>query len=254
MILPQEANEFYLQKKSRFRDFLLKHGEKLLRSLESLIGEYSRIGNSTFFNSQDFSWVENVEANWMKIRDEMNQLLNQLDNIPNFQDISTDQVSITSDNRWKTYFFYAYGIKAEKNCQRCPETTRIIEQIPGMKTAFFSILLPHKHIPEHRGPYKGVVRYHLALKVPENKIDCKIRVGEDFRYWEEGKSLIFDDTFCHEVWNDTDEIRVILFLDFIRPMPFPLSLLNQVIIQLISWSPYVQSGKNNFVKWENKLG
>ena len=36
-----------------------------------------------------------------------------------------------------------------------------------MKLAFFSILAPGKHIPEHRGSLKGVIRYHLALKVPE---------------------------------------------------------------------------------------
>lgn len=254
MVVGQKFSQVYAEKKSQFRHGLLKRSEQVLRKLERLIGEYSRVEDSTFFDPKAFSWVENVEANWTTIRDEMSFLLNQLDNIPNFQDISTDQYSITQDNRWKTYFFYAYGVKAEKNCQRCPETTRIIEQIPGMKTAFFSILLPHKHIPEHKGPYKGVIRYHLALKVPQEKTKCRIRVGEDIRHWEEGKSLIFDDTFPHEVWNDTDEIRVILFLDFVRPMRFPVSILNEALIKLIAISPYVQSGKNNFKEWEDKLG
>ena len=53
------------------------------------------------------------------------------------------------------------------NCQRCPLTTQLVESIPGMKTAFFSIMLPGKYIPEHRGPYKGLLRYQLALKVPQ---------------------------------------------------------------------------------------
>jgi beta-hydroxylase len=77
-------------------------------------------------------------------------------------------------------------------------------------------------------------------------------VGGEVRHWQAGKSLIFDDTFPHQAWNDTEEIRVVLFLDVIRPMQFPISLLNQLIIQLIAWSPYVQSAKENFDQWENR--
>jgi hypothetical protein len=69
------------------------------------------------------------------------------DRIPAFHTISKDQRSITSDDRWRTYFFFGMGYKAEKNCARCPETTRMLEEIPGMRTAFFSILEPGKHIP-----------------------------------------------------------------------------------------------------------
>ncbi|MGF1479412.1 MAG: aspartyl/asparaginyl beta-hydroxylase domain-containing protein [Cyanophyceae cyanobacterium] len=238
---------------NRYRQFLLKRGEQVLRQLEQQIAHYSLIGDATFFDPQQFEWIASLEANWTTIRQELDQVLKTVDQLPNFQDISTDQYSITQDNRWKTYFFYAYGIKAELNCQRCPQTTRLLEQIPGMKTAFFSVLLPHKHIPEHCGPYKGLLRYHLALKVPQPQSACRIRVGEDVRCWEEGQSLVFDDTFPHEAWNDTDDTRVVLFLDFVRPMRFPLSVINQLIIQLIARSPFVQSGKANLEKWEKRL-
>ena len=103
-----------------------------------------------------------------------------------------------------------------------------MREIPGMKTAMFSILSPRKHILDHRGPYKGVLRYHLGLIVPEDAESCRIRVGEDFRHWEEGKSMIFDDTFNHEVWNDTDETRVVLFVDVLRPLPEPEATINRV--------------------------
>ena len=242
-------SQIYSQLKVKSRQSLLTQGEKVLRQLEQLIARFSLIGDATFFDSQQFSWVAHLESHWQIIRQELDSVLNNVDELPNFQDISTDQYSITQDNRWKTYFLYAYGLKVAKNCKRCPETTRLIEQVPGMKTAFFSVLLPHKHIPEHCGPYKGVIRYHLALKVPDQK-GCRIRVGNDIRHWEEGKSLVFDDTFPHEAWNDTEDIRVVLFLDFVRPLRFPLSVLNQLIIQLIAWSPFVQSGKKNLEQWE----
>ena len=113
-----------------------------------------------------------------------------------------------------------------------------------------SILSPRKHILDHRGPYKGVLRYHLGLIVPEDAEACRIRVGDDFRHWEEGRSMIFDDTFNHEVWNDTDETRVVLFVDVMRPLPFPESLINWLIVKVIGLSPFVLDAKRNQEAWE----
>ena len=90
-----------------------------------------------------------------------------------------------------------------------------------------------------RGPYKGVLRYHLGLIVPQPKTLCKIKVGADFRYWEEGKSLIFDDSDWHLVWNDSAFQRVVLFVDFVRPLPFPLSAVNRVTIWRIRRTPFI---------------
>jgi beta-hydroxylase len=246
-------SSFYSQLQAKHKQLVLTYGEVLVRQLEDQIARKSLVPNRPFLDTDQFAWVQLLEANWLTIRQELDAVLQQIDRLPNFQEISTDQASITQDDRWKTYFLYAYGYKAEKNCNRCPNTTRLIEQIPGMKTAFFSILLPHKQIPEHRGPYKGLLRYHLALKVPPVDRGCGIQVGQETRYWQEGKSLIFDDTFPHKAWNNTNDLRVILFLDFVRPMQFPFSLLNRGMIQLIAWSPYVQSGKANFLAWERRL-
>lgn len=226
-------------------------GEELFRALERDIARYSLVENEAFLESSQFPWITELEANWKIIRQELDELLNLVEQLPNFQDISADQSSITSDNLWKTYFFYGYGFKAQENCLRCPKTTEFIEKIPGMKTAFFSILFPNKHIPEHRGVYKGVLRYHLGLKVPQQ--GCKIRVGNQKRSWQEGKSLIFDDTFPHEAWNQSNEIRVILFVDVVRPMKFPFSLLNEIMIKLISLSPFVQNAKRETLAWEKRL-
>jgi beta-hydroxylase len=68
--------------------------------------------------------------------------------------------------------------------------------------------------------------------IPPPEGGCRIRVGNDVRAWREGKSLIFDDSNEHEVWNDCDAHRVVLFVDFVRPTIFPLSLVNLAIIWL----------------------
>ncbi len=234
--------------------FLYKVGAKLLWQFERLIPKYSLIGDTPFFEACQFDWTEELEANWDKIRSELDEVLKYQENLPNFEDISPDQGNLSgADNLWKTYFFYGYGYKMAKNCQRCPETTRLIENIPGMKTAFFSILMPGKHIPEHRGPYKGVIRCLLGLKIPEPREKCRIRVRDETRSWEEGKCLIFDDAFPHEAWNETKGVRVVLFMDIVRPLGFPLSILNRLLLNLIAWSPFVQDANVNQKKWDKRL-
>ena len=44
-----------------------------------------------------------------------------------------------------------------------------------------------------------------------------IRVGDEVRTWVEGRCLLFDDSFEHEVWNDADEERLVLIVDVWHP-------------------------------------
>lgn len=218
--------------------------------LENLVGQYSKVGDSVLFDPALFPWSKKLEDHWQIIRQELDQVLESVDQLPNYQDISERQSTIANDDRWKTYFFYAFGYKAQKNCARCPQTTQLLEEIPGLKAAFFSILAPGKHIPEHRGKHKGLIRYHLALKVPQDKTACRIKIDNNICFWEEGKSLIFDDTFLHEVWNNTSEYRVVLFLDIARPLRFPMSLVNWLVNRLIMASALVKDAKTNHEAWE----
>ena len=227
----------------------MRMGQKVLEWLERIIVKYSPHGNATFFPPEDFPWAKNIEANWELVRKELDAVLEHRDELPSFHEISTDQVSITQDDKWKTFFLYGYGYKSEPNCAKCPETTRLIEQVPGMLTAFFSILSPGKHIPPHRGPYKGVLRYHLGVKVPEPD-KCTIRVGDDYANWAEGKGMFFDDTHEHEVWHKGQDLRVVLFMDVVRPLRFPASWLNKSLIAAIKYSPLVQNARKNEAKWE----
>jgi len=205
-------------------------------TVEYLNTYFSLVGQGPFFNATDFFWISDLESNWISIRKELVVLLEKREEIPNFQDYSVRQKSITQDDKWKTYIFYFHGLKEKENCKKCPETLRLIEKIPGMKTAFFSILAPQKHLPAHRGPFNGVLRYHLGLIIPQEREQCRIRVGHDTAFWDEGKSLVFDDAYQHEVWNDSDRERVVLFISFIRPLPFPLSVVNRLFYQLIRLS------------------
>jgi ornithine lipid ester-linked acyl 2-hydroxylase len=214
----------------------------LARTIESLIFRFTTDGGKTFFEPDEFSWIASIEAGFGQIRSELEALLTQHDRIPNFQDISVDQARLTQGTQWKTFFFWAYGKSVDGNRALCPQTDLLLRQIPGMKTAMFSILAAHKHIPEHKGPYKGVLRYHLGLLIPKPESQCRIRVGQDVRSWHEGKSLVFDDSHPHEVWNDANAVRVVLFVDFLRPLPLPLALLNRLVVWIIANTRYVTTG------------
>lgn len=222
----------------------------LAQKLESMVPAYSKVGDSIFFTNDQFPWSYELEANWKVIREELDQVMLNVDDLPNFHDISPRQINIAGDDLWKTYFFWAFGFQSKTNCDRCPETVKLLKKVPGLKVAFFSILAPGKHIPEHRGKHKGLIRYHLGLKVPQNRAACRIRILDQFAQWEEGKSLLFDDTFYHEVWNDTDEYRVVLFLDIARPLRFPLSLVNGLVNTIVALSPVVQVARKNHTSWE----
>jgi aspartyl/asparaginyl beta-hydroxylase (cupin superfamily) len=224
-----------------------------MHGLDSVYGTFSKVGDKPVHDSARFSWTERLEANWTVMREELNEILKHREALPSFHDIAEDASTISQDDNWKTFFLYGYGVKAEENCARCPRTTELIEQVPGMTTAFFSILSPGKHIPPHRGPYKGVLRYHLGLKVPEPAERCRIRVDDEVEHWEEGESLVFDDTYDHEVRNETDGERAILFLDVKRPMKQPMAVLNDLVMGLLRYTPVVQNARENQKQWSKQL-
>jgi len=225
-------------------------GERGLRRLDGYFARRSLVGDAAFFDPERFPWVAAVEARAPLLRREADAVLAEVDGLPNFQDVSTDQYRITRDDRWKTYFLLGFGFRVDAHLAACPETARALAEIPGVTTAMFSILAPGKHVPPHGGPYKGVLRYHLALRVPEPAAACGIRVRGETRHWVEGESLIFDDVWEHAAWNDTDDWRVVLFVDFLRPLPAPARWLNALVLRIIAWSPFVQDGKARHRDWE----
>ncbi len=223
--------------RTRIVDATTEVGGRILQGLEGWVLRYSEVETTPFLAVEQFDWIEPLEAGFPLIRKELDTVLEYREELPNFQDISADQLSITDDDRWKTFFFFGFGFKSESNCARCPETTRLLEAVPGLTTAFFSILSPGKHIPPHRGPWRGVLRYHLALKIPSRSEQCGISVGGEVAHWHEGRSLVFDDGYEHFAWNDTDGVRVVLFVDVIRPLRRPAPGSMRPCIKAIAFSP-----------------
>lgn len=221
--------------------------------LESGVAKVSKNGDPCIYDATVFPWAAEVEAGWKNVRAELDQVLKYRDQIPSFHEILKEVTTITTDNNWKTFFLAGIGMDCDENARSCPETMKLLQKIPGMKTAFFSILSPHKHIPAHRGAYNGILRLHLGLLVPEPREKCRIRIGNEYRSWSEGKCLIFDDTFNHEVWNDTEGYRVVLFVDFARPLRFPFHQMNNALLNVGTLAPFLREAGQKQKTWEKKF-
>ena len=222
-------------------------------TLEAGVARVSRNGDPMVYSTSLFPWAGKVEAEWLKVRRELDQVMTFRDRIPSFQEILKEVSCIQADQNWKTYFLAGIGMDCTENARRCPETMKVLALIPGVTTAFFSILSPGKHIPAHRGAYNGVLRLHLALQVPEPRERVRIRIGRDICHWQEGKCLIFDDSFNHEVWNDTEGYRVVLFVDFARPLSQPWDWMNRRLLNIGSLAPFLREANGRQQEWQKKF-
>lgn len=126
--------------------------------------------------------------------------------------------NIERSGRWSVLFLYERGRKHQHNCSLCPKTVAVIEanrtvlSLAGL--AYFSALDSKTHVGEHSGATNIRLRCHLGIDVPK---DCGMRVGGITQTWEEGRCLVFDDSFPHEVWNRGIRPRVVLVVDLWHP-------------------------------------
>ena len=206
---------------------------------------------------EEYPALRVLEDNFQTIHEECQMLLNKRHDIPNIDSLSPYTSSGVHNIAWKSFMFKS-GKFIEENCLQAPETAALLRRVPSIHTAFFSILEPNQYIKPHWGYWKGFVRYHLGVVVPENNRDklCWMRVnshpeaqdpsrreeiknGEKY-YWRNGASVMFDDTFLHDAANESSEVRVVLFLDVVRKMPLHLSLLNRLCLTIADMDPSIR--------------
>jgi len=224
-------------------------GKKIISFIEFFIQFV--VPQKAFLDKNEFLWVSEVEKAHSKI---INEFINARKTIafPDINEISEEQDIVIEKNSWDFLPFYIYGIKIKNNLNTCPETAKTLEKIPNLTTAFFSVLKPGKHIKPHRGAYKGYLRLHLGVKIPHDVESCGLRFKNDIYHWKNGEVVVFDDTFVHDAWNYSEEERVVLYVDFIRPMPKILMLISKLLTRLISKSPYVKNALINLNKQNNQ--
>jgi len=230
-----------------------KYGKRLTRWVAAYQSGQSLVPDTPFVDIAHFPFLKEFEDRWEEIQAEVRGVLKFRELIPGFQEVSPDQYRIATADNWKTLFLYGFGKKLERTCKQVPVTAEIIGRAEKIHTAIFSILTPGYHIPAHTGVTKGILRAHLGLIIPEEREKCRIRVGDQFRIWEAGKVFVIDDTYEHEVWNDTGEERVVLLLDFNRPMRLGGRLVNWLLLKAIKLTAFYQEPKKNIRNFEARF-
>lgn len=203
---------------------------RLARAYAQVVRRVS--ASHVFMPTDQIEWVSHLESNWRVIRDELDCLRAAFD-LPAMIDVIPGEQGM-ADARWKAFMFRYFGHSIAPNCSICPRTAALLENIPGLLSAEFSVLEPGTRLAAHHGIYAGVLRYHLGLIVPERADLCGLRVDNETRQWREGASLLFDDTRQHEAWNLANQDRVVLIVDVKRQLPAPLRWLNEAVLLVLS--------------------
>lgn len=124
---------------------------------------------------------------------------------------------ITNDAKWDKLYIKWYKSPTKLAKAHMPTLVKVLEDHTDIRLAMVSILKPDARIHPHEGPWKGSIRVHLGIDVPNDE-RCFISVNGVQHYWENGGILGFDDTYVHHVMNGSKGSRVILFLDLERKM------------------------------------
>ena len=196
----------------RVRDFLARLDttpqrvgtHRLQRPLYALPGLAAR----PWWSPRRFPWTRSLEKNTAKVRAE----LAAIRPAPH-----PEAQTLASSGSSRQYLFYNHGERMDEHCARCPVTVALVEAIPGADSAalvYFSVLRPHTRVIAHAGPTNLRIRCHLPLVVPEG---ATLRVGSTTRHWQQGRCLVFDDSFVHEANNPSEEDRIVLIVDVWHP-------------------------------------
>jgi len=172
---------------------------------------------ATPFHNPSDPWCQSLESNWEIIRGEFASARETTEKL------SSIVAAVREGGRWNVFYLIKEGERVEKNLAQCPITASILSEIPllegcSLGYCYFSVLLPGTHILPHFGVSNVKLRLHLGLNIPSRDSEiCAIKVGGETRTWEEGKVMLFDDSFQHEAYNRSDKERIVLLCDIWHP-------------------------------------
>lgn len=185
----------------------------LSRGLDRLFARWSLVPDEAVIDLRLFPWTADLRAEWRTIRDEALAVAPQV-------------------GRWRAFRLWEAGERIDANALRCPATAALVARIPGVESAYVSVMAPGVHLAERRGDTRALITCHLGLIVPRDG-DVRMRIGPRTVRWAEGETLVFDETCPHEAWNDSSHPRAVLLIRFARPMRQPGRWLAGVTLDLL---------------------
>src|SRR3546814_441790 len=179
---------------------------------------FSAVPARPYIPADHLKGLDALDQNWETIRDEAMHLA-QAQQIRAADANNDAAFNSFFKTGWKRFYLKWYDAEHPSASVLCPQTVRILRDIPQVKAAMFAVLPPGGKLNPHRDPFAGSLRYHLGLTTP-NDDRCFIEVDGQPYSWRDGQSVIFDETYIHWAENTTDQTRTILFCDLERPLKY----------------------------------
>lgn len=176
------------------------------------------------FEMENFAGTDHLQSRWQTIRDEYIAAIQSPQNsarpyVHGDSGLGEDWEKLRGTQNWTSLHLYQDG-QRQAAADLCPQTLEALEAVNlvhlrgAPMEVFFSILQPGTHIPPHTGLANTRVTAHLPLIIPD---DAAIRVHTHTHVWTPGELFLFDDSWDHEAWNKSDEVRVVLIFEAWRP-------------------------------------
>jgi aspartyl/asparaginyl beta-hydroxylase (cupin superfamily) len=245
-----EASARWAAAQALRRSPLVKLGSRIRPAVNRAAARASLVPLTPLLDEAVLGWTESLRNHWREIAEEANAVLRTPELLPRLDEVSPDHERIAGDGRWRCFFLTGYGQQIPANCARAPRTAALVAGIPQLNSAFFSILEQGAVIPPHNGVTRGLLTWHLGLRTPRQPENCWMRVDNEKVHWREGEAILFDDTYRHEVRNDTPDHRIILLVQVKRPMSAPWRWLPDLFLWGIKRSTFVTKVRDNLARVE----
>lgn len=195
-------------------------GTKQHQRATSYIEGLDAVPYSDDFGS-DFKWVKHLEENWEVIAEELERVAAEKDIERKGNNVWAPpavEAASTYGPEWRTLVLKD-RVWDPTNTKLFPETSRILQDkeadVPAVE-AFFARQSPKSGIKLHTDDCNFVLTMHLGLSVPKGK--AWIEVAGERRYWEDGKSIVFNTSYYHQTMNESEEHdRLVLLIRFWHP-------------------------------------
>ncbi len=191
---------------------------------------FSAVPNRPILDRERFGELDLLSEHWEAIRDEARALYEggHIKRADWYNDLAFNSFY---KRGWKRFYFKWYGDFLPSARKLCPKTVELLERIPTIHAAMFTLLAPDSRLVKHRDPFAGSLRYHLGLITP-NSDDCRIFIDGEPYAWRDGEDIVFDETYIHRAENKTETARVILFCDVERPLRSRIATrINRLVIR-----------------------
>jgi beta-hydroxylase len=233
-----------------FHKYLSNHA--LLYAPVNFLFTYFTVGRQTaVFETKSVPGLDKIKDNYLLIREEAKALFDG----GGFQrPPSDDQPAFNTFEKdgYRTYHLKWYTKQCDGPAVRsCPKTCALLDSIPALRSALFTVLPPGGRIGRHHDPIASSLRYHLGLLTP-NSEKCALTLDGVEYPWLDGEELLFDQTYLHSAVNRTDTPRVILFCDVEKTqLRWPFKLLaeavNNVLVARATGAS--DKGKLSWLSW-----